>query len=38
MKEEEIKNEYLNEISKMLQLCIDISLLDLILKLLRKSC
>ena len=36
--EEGIKTEYLNEISRLLQVCIDISLMDLILKLLQKSC
>lgn len=35
--EEEIKTEYLNEITKLLQVCIDISMLDFIFQLLKKS-
>ena len=37
METEEIKTEYLNEITKLLQACIDISMLDFILQLLQKS-
>ena len=35
---EGIRNEYLNEIVKLLQECMDISLLDFIMQLLQKSC
>ena len=35
---EGIKGEYLKEICKLLQECMDISLIDFILQLLQKSC
>lgn len=35
---DEIKSDYLKEIFKLLQECMDVSLIDLIYRLLQKSC
>ena len=35
---EKVKNDYLKEIFKLLQECMDVSLIDLIYRLLQKSC